>query len=64
MKPPDACALDALLSATDSIACGSCSLGADGVMVPLINTRQEAEQAVSFCRYPPEGVRSAAYPVR
>eukprot|EP00775_Hariotina_reticulata_P005762 gene5762-6002_t len=39
-------------------------LGADGVMIPLVNTRAEAEQAVSYCYFPPEGQRSAAYPVR
>lgn len=39
-------------------------LGADGVVVPLINTREEALQAVSYCLYPPAGVRSVAYPVR
>lgn len=32
--------------------------GAYGVIVPMINTRQEALQAVSACRYPPEGQRS------
>jgi 2-keto-3-deoxy-L-rhamnonate aldolase RhmA len=33
-------------------------------MIPLVNTRAEAEQAVSYCYFPPEGQRSAAYPVR
>lgn len=32
--------------------------GAYGVIVPMVNNRQEAEQAVSSCRYPPEGNRS------
>ena len=32
--------------------------GALGVIVPLINNREEAEAAVSACRYPPEGTRS------
>ncbi|MFT5562105.1 MAG: 4-hydroxy-2-oxoheptanedioate aldolase [Candidatus Azotimanducaceae bacterium] len=32
--------------------------GAYGVIVPLINNRQEAEKAVAACRYPPEGNRS------
>jgi 2-keto-3-deoxy-L-rhamnonate aldolase RhmA len=45
------------------VACAG-SLGADGVMVPLINTKEEAEQAVSYCLFPPEGQRSVAYPVR
>jgi 2-keto-3-deoxy-L-rhamnonate aldolase RhmA len=33
-------------------------------MVPLVNNRVDAEQAVSYCLFPPQGVRSAAYPVR
>jgi len=32
--------------------------GAYGVIVPLVNNREEAERAVSACRYPPEGSRS------
>jgi 4-hydroxy-2-oxoheptanedioate aldolase len=32
--------------------------GAYGVVVPLINTRADAELAVSACRYPPAGIRS------
>ena len=32
--------------------------GAMGVIVPLVNTRAEAEAAVAACRYPPEGGRS------
>lgn len=32
--------------------------GAYGVIVPMINSRQEALQAISACRYPPEGQRS------
>lgn len=37
--------------------------GAAGVIVPLVNTRQDAEAAVSACRYPPLGTRSYG-PVR
>jgi 4-hydroxy-2-oxoheptanedioate aldolase len=33
-------------------------LGADGVIVPLVNTAAEAEAAVAACRYPPLGNRS------
>jgi len=32
--------------------------GAYGVIVPMVNTREEAERAVSACRYPPDGNRS------
>jgi len=32
-------------------------VGADGVIVPHINTRQEAESAVQSARFPPEGIR-------
>src|SRR5436305_10735931 len=32
--------------------------GAMGVVVPMVNSRQEAEAAVSACLYPPTGDRS------
>ncbi|MBN1293372.1 MAG: 2,4-dihydroxyhept-2-ene-1,7-dioic acid aldolase [Candidatus Latescibacteria bacterium] len=32
--------------------------GPDGIVVPLVNSAEEAARAVSFCRYPPEGKRS------
>jgi 4-hydroxy-2-oxoheptanedioate aldolase len=32
--------------------------GAHGVVVPMVNTRQEALDAVSACLYPPKGTRS------
>lgn len=32
--------------------------GAYGVIVPLVNNREEAERAVAACRYPPDGMRS------
>src|SRR5271156_410307 len=32
--------------------------GAHGVVVPMVNSRQEAEYAVSACLYPPTGDRS------
>lgn len=38
-------------------------LGAQGVVVPMVNSRSDAEQAVRFCRYPPVGIRGFA-PIR
>jgi 2-keto-3-deoxy-L-rhamnonate aldolase RhmA len=32
-------------------------IGAHGVLVPWVNTREEAEYAVRACKYPPEGLR-------
>lgn len=32
-------------------------LGADGIVFPMIVTREDAEAAVAACRYPPEGTR-------
>ncbi|MEM6999839.1 MAG: aldolase/citrate lyase family protein [Pseudomonadota bacterium] len=32
--------------------------GAYGVIVPMVNNRAEAEQAVAACKYPPDGMRS------
>lgn len=32
-------------------------IGAAGVVVPMVNTAQQASAIVSFCKYPPRGVR-------
>jgi 2-dehydro-3-deoxyglucarate aldolase len=32
-------------------------IGATGVVVPMVNTAQQARAIVSFCKYPPRGVR-------
>lgn len=32
--------------------------GAQGIVVPMVNTRQEAQEAVAACLYPPRGTRS------
>src|SRR5215813_2014708 len=37
--------------------------GAYGILVPLINTAEDAAKAVAACRYPPVGMRSSG-PVR
>lgn len=39
-------------------------MGADGVLVPYINTADEARQAVSCARYPTAGTRSVYFPQR
>jgi 2-keto-3-deoxy-L-rhamnonate aldolase RhmA len=36
-------------------------IGALGVMVPLVDTAEQARHIVSFARYPPEGRRGAAF---
>ena len=35
-------------------------IGAYGVVIPLIGTKDDAVKAVSYCKYPPEGVRGCA----
>src|ERR1700686_5240333 len=42
----------------------SLATGADGVLVPYINTAEEARQAISCCRYPTVGTRSVYFPQR
>ncbi len=39
-------------------------MGADGVLIPYINTADEARQAVSCARYPTSGTRSVYFPQR
>lgn len=38
------------------------SIGATGVILPRIETAEDARRAVSLCKYPPEGRRSVGYP--
>jgi 4-hydroxy-2-oxoheptanedioate aldolase len=42
----------------------SLDTGADGVLVPYINTAEEARQSVSCCKYPMAGTRSVYFPQR
>ncbi len=52
------------VGANDAAAIGkSLDLGAQAVVVPMINNRAEAERAVRACRFPPHGVRSMG-PIR
>lgn len=39
--------------------CTALDAGAEGVIVPLIESAEAAEQAMRFSRYPPHGIRSA-----
>ena len=39
-------------------------LGADGVLIPYINTAEEARQGISCCLYPMGGTRSVYFPQR
>ena len=40
--------------------CYALDIGAKGIVVPMVNTAQEAADMVQWCRYPFEGVRSSA----
>ena len=52
------------LQPTDAGIQQSLDMGADGVLVPYINTADEARAAVSCCRYPTAGTRSVYFPQR
>ena len=39
----------------------SLDLGAYGVMVPMVNNKNEANSIVSFSKYPPNGIRGAGF---
>ncbi len=32
-------------------------MGPDGILLPMVSTKEQAERAVAACRYPPHGVR-------
>ena len=40
--------------------CYALDSGAKGIVVPMVNTREEAAAMVKFCKYPFEGVRSSS----
>jgi 4-hydroxy-2-oxoheptanedioate aldolase len=47
------------VGANDALLIGrALDVGAAGVIVPLVNTPEEAAAAVAACRYPPDGTRS------
>lgn len=43
-----------------ALICYALDIGAKGIIIPMVNSREEAITAVRSCKYPPEGVRSAA----
>jgi len=40
--------------------CYALDIGAKGIIVPMVNSKQEAEQMAAWCKYPFEGERSSA----
>ena len=40
--------------------CYALDIGAKGIIVPMVNSKEEAAHMVRCCKYPPEGIRSAA----
>lgn len=42
--------------------CYALDIGARGIIVPMVNTKEEAINVVKFCKYPFEGIRSSAGP--
>lgn len=39
----------------------SLDAGADGLIIPMINSEEDAQNAVNFSKYPPEGLRGFGY---
>jgi len=58
VRPTGLPVLARLSSNTGAEIMRALDLGADGVIVPLVGSAEEAAAAVSACRYPPDGVRS------
>jgi len=40
--------------------CYALDIGAKGIIVPMVNTKEEAVNMVRYCKYPPDGIRSNA----
>ena len=43
-----------------ALVCYALDIGAKGIVVPMVNTKEEAINMVQWCKYPPEGKRSSA----
>jgi 2-keto-3-deoxy-L-rhamnonate aldolase RhmA len=43
-----------------TLICYALDIGAKGIIIPMVNSRDEAVSAVRSCKYAPEGIRSAA----
>ncbi|XP_074265018.1 uncharacterized protein LOC141587429 [Silene latifolia] len=52
-----------LPESTETWAKKALDLGPQGIMFPMIQSHKDARKAVSYCRYPPDGVRGAAHPI-
>jgi 2-keto-3-deoxy-L-rhamnonate aldolase RhmA len=40
--------------------CYALDIGAKGIIVPMVNSKEEAAHMIRCCKYPPDGIRSAA----
>jgi len=40
--------------------CYALDIGAKGIIVPMVNSKEEAIHMIRCCKYPPDGIRSAA----
>ena len=43
-----------------ALICYALDIGAKGIIVPMVNTKEEAINMVRYCKYPPDGIRSSA----
>ena len=43
-----------------ALICYALDIGAKGIIVPMVNSKEEAAHMVNCCKYPPDGIRSAA----
>jgi 2-keto-3-deoxy-L-rhamnonate aldolase RhmA len=43
-----------------ALICYALDIGAKGIIVPMVNTKEEAVNVVQWCKYPPDGKRSSA----
>jgi 2-keto-3-deoxy-L-rhamnonate aldolase RhmA len=43
-----------------ALICYALDIGAKGIIVPMVNSKEETLHMVRCCKYPPEGIRSAA----
>jgi 2-keto-3-deoxy-L-rhamnonate aldolase RhmA len=60
IDPAHMCPLVRVGAVDQTLVKSALDMGAHGVLFPLVSSREEAERAVRFAKYPPEGVRGVA----
>ncbi|OMP02835.1 hypothetical protein COLO4_10785 [Corchorus olitorius] len=63
LSPTKTPAIIRLPESSEAWAKKALDLGPQGIMFPMIDSPKDAKKAVSYCRFPPDGIRGSAHTV-